>query len=155
MFVVTCYSGTGYVLRNASPSDVRASQGLTPLDVTAAHGSRPVQPGTALNGLAQHRRGGCSQDTGSSRWTMLLPAGLGAAQKQALCVVARVPAATTGVQCGGSRAQSRRSDQVQALHSHEGRVMLHCSTHPEVTRREEALSSVVTDGTWLVRPVVV
>lgn len=56
---------------------------------------------------------------------------------------------------GGSRAQSRRSDQVQALHSHEGRVTLHYSTHPDVTRRQEALSSVVTGGTWLVRPVVV
>lgn len=59
------------------------------------------------------------------------------------------------VQWGGSRAQSRRSDQVQALHSHEGRVTLHYSTHPDVTRRQEALSSVVTGGTWLVRPVVV
>lgn len=59
------------------------------------------------------------------------------------------------VQWGGSSAQSRRSDQVQALHSHEGRVTLHYSTHPDVTRRQEALSSVVTGGTWLVRPVVV
>lgn len=70
-------------------------------------------------------------------------------------MVKRGPAATTGSAVGGSRAQSCRSDQVQALPSHEGRVTLHPSTRPEVTRRQEALSSMVTDGMWLVRPVVV